>query len=180
VDTVEVGAPVDRSHPDLGEKLEREGLQPRLGVPVSRRRIAVERAEVPVPVDERRAEGEGLGHPDERVVDRDVAVRVVLPDDVTNDRRRLLELGVRRQMEVLEHREEDPTLHRFEPVAHVRQGARRDDRQGVVQVAPPHLVGQRRLRVERKRRLPARRGRCFTSCHRVPAAPPFGTLPPRR
>ena len=59
----------------------------RFGVAVRRRRIAVDRAEVPLAVDERIAQREILHHAHERVVDRRVAVRVVLAEHVADDRR---------------------------------------------------------------------------------------------
>src|SRR2546427_6425895 len=40
----------------------------------------------------------------------------------------------------LVHRPQDPALHRLEPVAHVGQSARDDDRHGVVEVRLPHLL----------------------------------------
>ena len=153
VDAVVVRLPVDGPLPDLGEELDREGPEARLGVAVRRGGVAVERAEVPVPLDERGPEREGLRHPDHGVVDRHVAVRVVLADDVADDRGRLLELGVGRQVEVLEHREEDPPLDRLQAVADVGKGPGRDDREGVVQVAPPGLLREGDLGVEGQRRL---------------------------
>ena len=60
-----------------------------LGVAHGRRRIAVDRAEIALPVDQRHAHGEFLRHADQRVVDRLVAVRMVLADDVADDAGRL-------------------------------------------------------------------------------------------
>ena len=45
------------------------------GVPVGRGRVAIHRSEVPLALDQRVAQGEGLGEPDEGVVDSQVAVR---------------------------------------------------------------------------------------------------------
>ena len=61
----------------------------RLGVPVGRGGVAVDRAEVALPVDERVAHREVLGEADHRVVDDCVAVRVVLAEHVADDRRAL-------------------------------------------------------------------------------------------
>ena len=82
-------------------------------------RVSAEAAEVPLPLHERIARGEVLREPDERVVDRDVAVRVVLPHHVADDPRRLAERPVVAQTELV-HRVEDPALHRLEPIAYVR------------------------------------------------------------
>ena len=93
-----------------------------------------------MPVDDGVAEREVLRHADQGVVDRGVAVRVVLAEDVADDRRALAELGVRQQAQVVPHVEDDAALHRLEAVAHVGQGARGDDGQGVVEVAALGLV----------------------------------------
>ena len=53
-------------------------LHPALGVPVGGRRIAVDGAEVPLPVDERVAHREVLGQAHQGVVGGRVAVRVEL------------------------------------------------------------------------------------------------------
>ena len=44
---------------------------------------------------------------------------------------------------VLVHRIEDAAMDRLQPVAHVRQGARDDHAHGVIEIALPHLVGDR-------------------------------------
>ena len=63
----------------------RDAREARLGVPVGRRRIAVDRAEVALAVDERVAHREVLREADHRVVDGCVAVRVVLAEHVADD-----------------------------------------------------------------------------------------------
>ena len=60
------------------------GAMPGLGVARGGGAV-VERAEVAVAVDERQAHRERLGHPHEGVVDRLVAVRVVLAHDLADD-----------------------------------------------------------------------------------------------
>ena len=75
---VEVRLEFDRPLVDVVEHRDRDPCQPRLGIPVGGRRIAIDRAEVALAVDQRVAKGEFLDHPDQRVVDRRVAVRMVL------------------------------------------------------------------------------------------------------
>ena len=70
--------------------------QARLGVAHRRRRIAVHRAEIALPVDQRQAHREVLRHAHQRVVDRLVAVRVVFTHHVADDARRLA-VGLVRQ-----------------------------------------------------------------------------------
>ena len=80
---------VDRLLVDVGEHLGGELLQPALGVAVGRRRVAVDRAEVALAVDQRVAHGEVLRHAHQRLVGRRVAVRVVLAQHVADDARAL-------------------------------------------------------------------------------------------
>ena len=88
---------------------------------------------LPEPVDERHAQREGLRHAHERVVDRGVAVRVVVAHHVADDRGALACFASAKRR-CLPHRVEDAALDRLQAVAHVGQRAARDDRQRVVQV----------------------------------------------
>jgi hypothetical protein len=102
---------------------------PDFGVPHGGGGIAVDAAEVALPVDQRVAHGEVLRHADDGVVDRAVAVRVILADA---PRRRCGRLACRRCWTAvvfqLVHRVEDAAVHRLEAVAHVGQGAPDDRR----------------------------------------------------
>ena len=82
------GAEVDGVLVDAVEQAPRRLGQPRLGVAHGRGVIAVDVAEVALAVDQRIALGEVLGQAHQRVVDRLVAVRVVLADHVADDRGR--------------------------------------------------------------------------------------------
>ena len=130
---------VDRVHVDVAQHLGRETREPALGVAHRGRRVVVDRAEVALAVDERVAERERLRHPDERVVDRAVAVRVVAAHDLADDRRRLLVRPVRLHAGVV-HPPEDAAVDRLEAVADVGQGAADDDAHRVVEVARAHLL----------------------------------------
>ncbi len=124
---------------DVGEHLAGDRGQARLGVAHRRGGVAVDRAEVALPVDERVAHREVLGQPHERVVQRAVAVRVVLAHHLADDRGALAVRAGGRQPH-LPHRVEDPAVDRLEAVADVGQGARHDDAHRVVEIAHPHLV----------------------------------------
>ena len=116
---VVVRAELDGVRVDVAQHLRGEPRQARLGVPHRGRSVVVDRAEVPLRVDQRVAHREVLAEPDQGVVDRRVAVGVVVPHDAADDVRALavrapgLEPGV-------EHRVEDAAVDRLEPVAHVR------------------------------------------------------------
>ena len=95
-------------------------LEPHLGVAHGRRRIAVDRAEIALPVDQRQAHGEILRHAHQRVVDGLVAVRVIFADDVADHARRFT-VRLVPLVALLVHRIEDAPMHGLEPIARVRQ-----------------------------------------------------------
>ncbi|OQC41772.1 MAG: hypothetical protein BWX64_00674 [Acidobacteria bacterium ADurb.Bin051] len=152
---VVVRLPVDGLLVDVPlEHLLGEAGEPDLGVAHRRRRIAVDRAEVSLSVDEGGAHREVLRHPHHGVVDRGVAMRVVLAHDVADDARGLLVRlagGVAR----LPHPVEHPPVHRLEAVAHVGQRPAHDHAHRVIEVAALHLLFDvdRDRPLERKHRL---------------------------
>jgi hypothetical protein len=87
---VVVRRPVDGVLLQVGQQLAGQLVHAHLGVTHRRRVVAVDAAEVALTVDQRVAHREVLREPDQRVVDRLVAVRVVLADDVADHARRLL------------------------------------------------------------------------------------------
>ena len=130
---------VDGVRVQVAQHLARDRRQPRLRVPHRGGGIVVDRAEVALAVDERVAQGEVLRHPDDRVVDRRVAVRVVLAHHVADDARGLDERAVRLQA-VLVHRVQRAAVDGLQAVADVGQRAPDDDRHRVVQIGGAHLL----------------------------------------
>ena len=147
---------------DVADHLERERRHPALGVPHGGRRVVARRAEVALAVDQRRAHHPRLREADQGVVDRGVAVRVVLTHDVTDDARALREAAVGAVAAVV-HRVEHPAVHRLEAVAYVGQRAADDDRHRVVDVGALH----RGLQLDRLD--PAARARVVASGAVVPS-----------
>ena len=129
---------------DVPQHLHGERLQPAFGVAVRRRRVIAGRAEVALWIDQRVAQRPRLGHPHERVVERRVAVRVVVAHHVADHAAALDEVAVGAEARVV-HPVEDLAVHRLEAVANVGQRSPDDDRHGVVDVAALHL----RLDVDR-------------------------------
>ena len=82
---------------------------------------------------------EVLAHAHQGVVDRRVAVGVVLAHDVAGDPGALHGGPVGAGAEVV-HAPEDPAVHRLEAVAGVGQGPRHDDRHRVVEEGALHLL----------------------------------------
>ena len=136
---VVVGLEIDGVLVDIAENRERRSRQARFGISIGRRRIAVDRAEIALAVDQRHAHGEILRHPHHRVVNRLVAVRMIFTDDVADHARRLDVLLVRR-VALLVHRVQDAPVHRLQTVARIRQRTRHDHAHGVIEVAALHLV----------------------------------------
>ena len=124
---------------DVLEQRVRDLGEPHLGVAHRRRRIAVDRAEIALAVDQRQAHGEVLRHAHQRVVDRLVAVGMVFTDDVADDARRLA-VRLVPLVAVLVHRVEDAPVHRLEAVAGIGQRARHDHAHGVIEIGALHLL----------------------------------------
>src|SRR5262249_23889603 len=73
------------------------------------------------------------------VVDRGVAVRMEVAHHIADDVR-ALHVRAPRPVAVRPHRVEDATVYRLQPVAHIRERARDDDRHRVVEEARAHLL----------------------------------------
>ena len=112
------------------------------GVAHGGRVIAVDVAEVALPVDQRIALREILREPHQRVVDRLVAVRMEFADHVADDARDFLNAapGSSRSCRIAI---QDAAVHRLEPVARVRQRAVHDGRQRIREIALLERLAQR-------------------------------------
>ena len=136
---VVVRAEVDGVRVELAQHLLGEPREARLRVAHRGRRIVVDRAEVALAVDERVAQRERLRQAHERVVDRRVAVRVMVAHHVADDVR-ALHVGPAGAVSVRPHRVEHAAVDGLQTVAHVGQRAADDDRHRVVEVARAHLL----------------------------------------
>ncbi len=157
-------AKLDRAVVEAGHQLHRDGRQPGLGVAIGRGVIAVDIAEIPLPVDERVAEREILREADHRVIDALVAVRVIFADHVADDARRLL-VGAGRIEPKQAHRPQQPPVDRLQPVADVGQRARGDRRQRIDEIA----FGKRGIErgFDDRREFGISHGRCLASLSRA-------------
>ena len=133
---------VDRVLVEVVEQVLRDLRQPRFGVALGGRRVAVDRAEVALAVDQRHAHGELLRHAHQRVVDGEVAVRMEVAHRVAHDLGRLHVLLVPVEPQPL-HGVEDAPVHGLQAVAHVGQRAGDDHAHGVLEVRALHLLGER-------------------------------------
>ena len=170
---VVIGAEIDRVLVDAVEQPRGDLGQPRLGVAVGGGVIAVDIAEIALPVDQRIADGEVLGEPRQRVVDRLVAVRMEVAHRVADDLGAFPELALGAEPELL-HGVEQPPMHRLQPVAHVGQRAVHDGGERVGEIALLQRVAQinrldRPLRIRRRNPLShasrlAHRGGALKAC----------------
>ena len=131
---VVVGLEVDGVLVDVVEQRHRRLRQPAFGVAHGGRRIAVDRTEIALPVDQLQAHGEILRHAHQRVVDRLVAVRVIFAHHVADHARRFDVFLVGR-VTLLVHRMQDAAVHRLQAVAHIGQRPRHDHAHGVIEIA---------------------------------------------
>ena len=139
---VVVGREVDRVHVEIAQHLGGDAGEAGLGVTHRGRGIVVDRAEVALTVDQLVAHRELLRHAHERVVDRGVAVRVIVAHHLADD---LGALGVRSggaETELV-HRVQHATVDGLQAVAHVGQRAPDDHRHRVVEIRGAHLLLER-------------------------------------
>ncbi len=136
---VVVGREVDGVLVDVAHHLHRQRRHPALGVAHGGGRVVAGRAEVALALGQRVAQRPRLHEAHQGVVDRAVAVRVVLPHHLADDAGALVEPAVGAVAAVV-HRVDDPAVHRLHPVADVRQRPADDDAHGVVEVGLLHLA----------------------------------------
>ncbi len=139
---VVIGLEVDGVLVEVVEQRIGDPGEARLGVAVGRRRVAVHRAEIALAVDQRQAHREILRHAHHRVVDRQLAMRMVFADHIADDARRFAVAAVP-HVAVHLHRIEDAAMHRLQPVADIGQRAGHDHAHRVIEVGAPHLVFDR-------------------------------------
>ena len=124
---------IDSVFVDIGEHLARDFIQAALGVSHRRRRISIHRSEVPLAVNQRIPQGKILGHSHQCVVDRAVAMRMVLAHRLADDLCAFGVLLVVLQAHLI-HRVKHTTMHGLESIADIRKRAPNDHRHGVVEI----------------------------------------------
>ena len=111
------------------------------GITHRRSAIAIDIAEIALPLDQRIARGKILCQPHQRVINGLITMRMKLTDDVPDNPRRLLERIARIQFQHA-HRMQNAAVDGLQPVAGIRQGALSDRRQGIGEIA----LGQRLIK----------------------------------
>jgi hypothetical protein len=113
--------------------------EPRLCITCRSRRIGIHRAEIALTVDQRDPHRPVLRHARERVIDRHVAVRVIIAHRIADDLGRL-PVGAPRNESTFLAGPQNPPVNRLQAVAHIGKRARDDDRHGIIEIARLHLV----------------------------------------
>ena len=138
---VEVGVPVHGVLVDVPEHFVGNFAQTGFGVTVSRRGIAVHGAEVAVAVHQQIPHGKVLGKTHHGVVNRRVAVGMVLTQHVTDAGRRFFERLVGGQATFV-HGVQYPAVNGLQSVPDVRQCPPYDDGHGIFNIGFLHFVHQ--------------------------------------
>ena len=131
---------IDRVLVHVGHERGAEMRHARLGVTHRRGRIAFDRAEVALAIDERFAHRPRLRHVDERRVNHRFAVRVIVTARVAANLRALAMLSSGKERKIV-HRVKNAALRGLQSVARIRQRARNDDRHRVIEERPRHFLG---------------------------------------
>ena len=158
-------APVDRIFVDALHDEARDIGHARFGVAVGGGVIAVDVAEIALPLDERIARDEVLRETHQRLVDRLVAVRMERAHHVADDLRAFLEGRAGVEPEDV-HAVEDAAVHGLQPVARVGKRPPHDGGKGVGEIALLERVAQ--VDVDRDRRRGRRRRNGFGHGLRLP------------
>ena len=131
---VVVGAELDRILVDPIEQVGSDRRQTRFRVAVGCRVIAVDVAEVALPVDQRITHREILRQARQRIVDRLVAVRMVVTHRLADDLRALAIAAFGIEAE-LPHGIKNAPVDRLQPVAHVGQRPVHDGGERIGEIA---------------------------------------------
>ncbi len=135
------GAEIHRVFIQPFEKRLRDRGEPAFGVTHRGGVIAVDVAEIALPVDQRITHREILCEANERVVNRLVAMRMIFTDDIAHHARAFLETGLRVQAQC-PHRPQHPAMHGLQPVARIGQRALRDGGKRISEVTLGKRLGQ--------------------------------------
>ena len=136
---VEGGDHIHRFFFNIAEQFIGNAFHTALGITVSRRRVAVDRPEVALPFHQRRTHGEILRHTHQRIVNRGVAVRMVITKHFTHHFG-TLHRGVGFGQPHLTHGVKDTAVTGFHAVADIRDGTADIDTQRVLQIRSMHDI----------------------------------------
>ena len=123
----------------IGQQLMGNLFHTHFGVTHGGRTITIEGAEVALAINQRITHVEILRHPDDCVISRVIAMRVIFTDDITDDSRRLHIAPVEGVVQNI-HGKQNTTMHGLQAVAHIRQSTTNNDAHGIVEVRLPEFI----------------------------------------
>ena len=129
---------IDRLVVEIVEQRHRDLGQARFRVALGGGRIAVDRAEVSLAIDQRHAQRKVLRHAHQRIINRQVAVRMEVAHHIADHLGRLDVLLVKRQAQPV-HSVEDAAMHRLQAIPDIGQRARNNHAHRVVEIRALHL-----------------------------------------
>ena len=169
---VVVGTHVDSVVTQLVHELLSDLRQLRFGVSFGRSSQAHDGSKVTLTINQRTPQREVLRHPNQRVVNRNGSVRVKVTGRVTRNLCTLARLRVGRESQPLIHHVHDAPLHGFQSVTNIRQCARCDDRQSVVEIPPARFFADAD-KLDVIRIVPVVREQVHRSARTIGTAAPF-------
>ncbi len=131
---------IDRVLLHVGHERGAEMRHARLGVTHGCGRIAFDRTEIALAIDQPLAHRPWLGHVHESGVDYRFAVGMIITARIAADFRAFTVLPPRKKRQIM-HRVENPSLGRLQSIARIRQRARNDHRHRVIEKRPRHFLG---------------------------------------
>ena len=129
---------IDRVLVDVGQQETGRFRHAHFGIAERGRRVAIHGAKVALTVQQHQRHRERLRHAHQRIIDRAVAMRVILAHRIGH-RARGLAIGLVVGIAHLVHRIKDAAMHRLQAIPQIRDGPRHDHRHGIVEIGRFHL-----------------------------------------
>ena len=134
-----IGLEINRVFVEIIQQRVGDLVQPCFGVPHRCGRIRVHRSEVTLTIDQRHAHRPILRHTGKRIVNRAVAMRVIVAHDVADNLCRFAIWSASDKAAFLAC-EQYAAVNGLQAVTHVRQGAGYNDRHRIIEVARLHFI----------------------------------------
>ncbi len=137
-------------------------LQAAFSVALGRGRVAVNGAEIALPVDQRQAQRPVLCHTRQRIIDRGIAMRVIFTHDIAGDAG-AFDVFLVPVHAHFGHAVEDTAVHRLQAVTNIRQRAADDHAHRVIEIGTLHFLHDGDG-LDARRKTSARRCRLISQC----------------
>ena len=136
---VVVGAEIDGFLVDIAQHFVRDFRQANFGISHGCSAVTIHRSEVALAIYQHVAQREILGHANDGVIHRKVAVRVVFTNHVAHDTGRLFVGSIPVVVELVHGKEHAP-VYGFEAIPCIGQSSPHDNAHCVVEITAPHFL----------------------------------------